>query len=114
MLQIRRLLLKAFTNVLKHSRARQVTVQATWRQDDAVVLLRIVDNGVGWSGERAVADTGSGHERRHGHGIESMRARALAIGAALRFETVPGGGLCVALDWPIERAADLQRSASVV
>lgn len=107
-LQIQRILLEAFTNVLKHARATRVTVQASWREDDAVVLLRIVDNGAGWAGEPGAGDAVSSALLRPGLGIESMRARALAIGAVLRFEPMPSGGLCVALDWPVERSRSPQ------
>lgn len=95
-LQIQRILLEAFTNVLKHARATQVTVSATWHEQEGQVSLRIVDNGTS-----AAVPLG---DARHGRGIDNMRARASAIGAAFRFEPVAAGGHCVALDWPVERA----------
>ena len=98
-LQIQRILLEAFTNVLKHSRAAQVTVRA--RCDAAaepVVKLQISDNGVG-------LDSGAADPRRQGHGIVNMKARAASIGALLRVEPQAGGGACVALEWQVRPAS---------
>lgn len=98
-LQVQRILLEAFTNVLKHARASQVIVQARWHgADEPLVKLQIADDGVG-----LCADAGAGEARHHGRGIDNMRARATAIGAVLRVEHAVGGGVCVALDWRVER-----------
>jgi signal transduction histidine kinase len=94
-LQVQRILLEAFTNVLKHARATRVSVQAHWHDGDPPsVILRLSDNGVGLPPETPV-------EASRGHGVPNMRARAGAIGAALRIEPVSAGGTCVVLEWPI-------------
>jgi hypothetical protein len=102
-LHVQRILLEAFTNVLKHARASQVTVQISWREgfsDDAtLVLLRIADNGVGLG-----TDAPARESQAHGRGLNNMRTRAAAIGASLRVEPSAGGGVCIALEWQVERA----------
>lgn len=92
-LQVQRILLEAFTNVLKHARATEVAVQARWEDGDSpAVVLSLTDNGVGLPGE-AVAG---------GHGVANMQSRAAAIGAVLRVEAAEGGGTRVVLHWPIK------------
>jgi signal transduction histidine kinase len=98
-LQVQRILLEAFTNVLKHARASRVTVQARWQDGDPpAVLLKLLDNG---SGLPAAAPA----EAPPGHGIANMRARASAIGASLSIEPAPLGGTCVFIEWPLPAAS---------
>ncbi len=94
-LQVQRILLEAFTNVLKHARATEVAVQARWEEADTPeVVLSLTDNGVGLpEGPRA-----------GGHGVANMQSRARAIGAVLRVEPAEGGGTRVVLHWPIKGA----------
>lgn len=97
-LQVQRILLEAFTNVLKHAHATEVAVQAWWV--DGVggaapsVVLSLCDNGVGLP---AVLPTG-------GHGVSNMQSRAASIGATLHVEPGDSSGTRVMLDWPIQRA----------
>jgi signal transduction histidine kinase len=94
-LQVQRILLEAFTNVLKHARATEVAVQARWQDGQPpAVVLTLADNGVGLPDSPAVG----------GHGVSNMQARAAAIGAALRVEAGEGGGTRVVLHWPITHA----------
>jgi signal transduction histidine kinase len=96
-LQLQRILLEAFTNVLKHARATRIVMQAGWHGEATPPLVRIVltDNGRGLPS--APADG-----RPAGHGIANMRARAQSIGARLSIENAQeaGGGTRVRLDWP--------------
>ncbi|MFH7041311.1 ATP-binding protein [Paucibacter sp. JuS9] len=95
-LQLQRILLEAFTNVLKHAQARQVTVSARWlpaRDGHAAeVQLRLIDDGIG--PQAAPEGTPAGH------GLTNMRARAASIGAVLHIGQGAEGGTCVAIDWP--------------
>lgn len=94
-LQVQRILLEAFTNVLKHARATEVAVQARWEEGDTpAVVLSLTDNGQGLP-EVPVAG---------GHGVANMQSRAAAIGAVLRVEGGPAGGTRVVLHWPIRQA----------
>jgi len=91
-LQVQRILLEGFTNVLKHSRATQVTVQARWEDGpEPKVLLSLIDDGVGLPAEVSQA----------GHGLTNMRARASAIGAELKVENAPVRGTRVVIEWPL-------------
>lgn len=94
-LQVQRILLEAFTNVLKHSRATEVVVHAHWLDGDGTaVLLKLSDNGVGLPPfDRA--------DTLRGHGVANMRSRADSIGASLRVESAGGGGTSVTLLWPV-------------
>lgn len=92
-LQIQRILLEAFTNVLRHAQATRVRVSARQqpgpvRQPDdesPCLVLEIADNGIGMPGPAAAG----------GQGLANMRARAQAIGAHLDVTSVPGQGTCV-------------------
>ncbi|HEX7866911.1 MAG TPA: ATP-binding protein [Variovorax sp.] len=96
-LQLQRILLEAFTNVLKHAGATRIVMHASWHGEETPSLVRIVltDNGRGLPA--APANGG-----RTGHGIANMRARAQSIGARLQIETVDpaAGGARMQLDWP--------------
>jgi len=95
-LQIQRILLEAFTNVLRHAQASRVRVSARQEGQPAQhLLLEIKDNGVGMS-DRAPAG---------GHGLANMRARAQAIGATLELSSSPGEGTRVQIALPV-RAPD--------
>lgn len=78
-LQILRILQEAFTNVLKHARARNVAVDLDFAPD--ALRIRISDDGVGF------ADLGSGT----GRGLRNMRLRAQKIGAQFDIERLSAG-----------------------
>jgi len=96
-LQLQRILLEAFTNVLKHARATRIVMHASWHGEATPPLVRIVltDNGRG-------LPSAPGDARHAGHGIANMRSRAQSIGAQLHIETASdaGGGTRLRLDWP--------------
>jgi len=96
-LQVQRILLEGFTNVLKHARATEVAVQAQLVDTDegrAVIQLSLTDNGVGLPAQREVG----------GHGVANMQSRAASIGASLRVEPGAEGGTSVVLHWPMQAA----------
>ncbi|MGJ7497851.1 sensor histidine kinase [Variovorax sp. RT4R15] len=92
-LQLQRILLEAFTNVLKHAGATRITMHAQWRDesDPPHVLITLTDNG---RGMREDAPLSGG-----GHGLANMRARAQTIGASLAIRPHMGGTR-VMLEWP--------------
>jgi signal transduction histidine kinase len=102
-LHMQRIVLEAFTNVLKHARASQVTVQISWREQDGVdaplVLLRIADNGIGLG-----TDLRTHEAQIYGRGLNNMQTRAAAIGAEFCVEPSTSGGMCISLEWQVERA----------
>ena len=91
-LQIQRILLEAFTNVLRHAQARRVRVgahQLLGPGSQRCLVLEIADDGVGLPGDG---------QERGGQGLANMRARAQAIGAVLEVRSRPGQGACVRLE----------------
>ena len=75
---------EALQNVVKHARARAVDLALA--VDARVLVLRVVDDGVGFD------PTGSfpGHL-----GLGSMRERAAAVGGTVELENTPGRGTTV-------------------
>ncbi|WP_374625284.1 7TM diverse intracellular signaling domain-containing protein [Pandoraea sp.] len=81
-LELLRILQEALTNVLKHSRASQVSIDL--QHDDGRVTLRVEDNGVGFGVDgvqSSVSPDAMGH--RNGTGLHSMRLRAQRLGGSL-------------------------------
>ena len=98
--QVQRILLEAFTNVLKHAGATRVTVHASYRDGaEPGVVVSVSDNGCGLAGRQP-----KGAGTVAGHGMANMRARAAAIGASLCFEPGPGGGTRVVMQWTLPGA----------
>jgi signal transduction histidine kinase len=66
-LQVQRILLEAFTNVLKHAHATQVAVRTRWHEAGGRVSLQIADDGVG------LRNDGDGYEAQsRGRGIGNI------------------------------------------
>jgi len=73
-----------FANVVKHSRARRVTVRT--RSDAQGVYLSVIDDGIGMA-----VGSAPGKGQR---GLGNLRARASKLGARLRFfDAQPGTGV---------------------
>ena len=81
---IHRILQEALTNVLRHSRAREVDI-ALDRVDDDLVLV-VTDDG-----REPAKEPGA----NPGYGLMGMRERAVAIGGSLEYGRIPGGGFSV-------------------
>lgn len=78
-LQVQRLLLEAFTNILKHSQASHVEVMLECAGDGAIGWkLRLRDDGIGLRREQAQQPGAAS-----GLGLANMARRAEAIGATL-------------------------------
>lgn len=87
-MHLMRLMQEAFSNILKHSRASSACFQAAVLAGGGV-RMALSDDGLGFTADQ-----------RHGIGLDSMRARASAIGATMTVHTAPGGGTTVELLWP--------------
>ena len=100
-LQLQRIILEAFTNVLQHAGATRLKVECRRVEgtEPALVLL-IEDDGRGM---------GSAEGQARGHGLDNMRARARAIGAELSLGSGPAGGTAVRLVLPIRQPASPPR-----
>ncbi len=91
LLQVYRILQESLQNVLKHSRASQVTIKAQVLESDQqrVVEISIRDNGVGLD-----------DDAEHGHGLSNMRDRASRVGGSLRIRRAdPGSEVLLRVPW---------------
>jgi signal transduction histidine kinase len=86
-LQVLRILQEAFTNILKHAHASQISVGTSI--EAGRVSIRVSDNGRGF-----------GDSQGTGHGLASMHDRARRIGGVLQVAPSPGG-TTLALSLPI-------------
>jgi signal transduction histidine kinase len=91
-LQIQRILLEAFTNIMQHANASTVTVSAKYVPDSASVQITIEDDGVGFEPQELEAK---------GHGLHNMSFRAEAIGATLMFQRLKAKGVTLTLTLPV-------------
>jgi signal transduction histidine kinase len=96
-LQVQRILLEAFTNVIRHSGAGIVQVRALHvMHDDGGQLLSLCVDDNGSSAQLSVQPQAN---KSTGQGQANMRWRAQSIGAQLHIEKSPLGGLRVRLEW---------------
>ena len=91
-LAVYRIAQESLTNVARHAQATRVTVAL--EQGFESVVLRVVDDGRGFAG----------NPEEHG-GLQSMRERALLIGAALAIKEASPNGVEVRLEVPAVRVA---------
>ena len=100
-LQVLRILQESLANVLKHARAVTVTVTVGVEAD--VLVINVMDDGVGADATLAAV----------GHGVGNMRQRAERIGGALQIVVGTSGTvvkLSVPLTIPVKVAAAAHRS----
>ncbi len=88
------ILYEALSNVMQHSGATRVGLQAGWDAQAQRIEIALVDNGRGFD----TADTSPGH------GTANMRLRARQLGATLAIDAPPDGTR-VTLTLPIAGAA---------
>ena len=81
---------EALANAAKHAAATHLDVNV--RSEDSTILLKIRDNGRGFTQD----DT----DRRLGHGLSNMALRARAIGGELSVSSAPGEGTEVVAELP--------------
>ena len=81
---------EALSNSARHARARRLVV--SFRKDGNGASLSVADDGVGFD---ASARAAVGHD-----GLGNMRARAEAIGATIRIESVTGEGTRIIVGLP--------------
>ena len=93
-LAVFRIVQEALNNVVKHARARVVSIDITDGADGSAV--RVTDDGMGFAVDAVAAGQG-------GLGMRSMRERAAAAGLLLHVTSAPGQGTSVV----VRRAAAL-------
>ncbi len=82
---------ETLTNVRKHARANNVDISLGHDGED--LLLRIKDDGIGFSDASVAESTG--------HGLKNMRERAMALHGDIRIERNGAGGTVVILRLPL-------------
>ena len=94
-LQLQRILLEAFTNVIRHAQASRLSVMArsSGTVDRPCLVLTVEDNGRGFDATRLPGA---------GQGMGNMRARAEAVGATLGVSRGDMGGTRLLLELPIK------------
>jgi len=84
---------EVLSNIARHARARHVDVELSVAGTN--VVLRVVDDGIGF--------TPDGADRAGGHGLRNMRARAVRLRRGFDVSTGPDGG--TVLEWRAELPA---------
>jgi signal transduction histidine kinase len=100
-LAIQRIVLEAMSNAMQHSGARNIRLAARPR-DGSGVEIRIEDDGSGYDAAQAGG----------GVGLNSMCARAQALGGSVDLASQPGKGTAVTLVIPAALGAARQRLES--
>jgi signal transduction histidine kinase len=95
-LHILRILQEAFTNIIKHSHATEIRVVTG--VDGDCVLVKIIDNGSGFSVEQGIGNAGKG--------LGNQIRRAESIGAEIRW-TSGDVGTSLVLHLPIRRRSGI-------
>ncbi|MEO8457249.1 MAG: GAF domain-containing sensor histidine kinase [Chloroflexota bacterium] len=83
---------EALNNISKHSKASSVSISL--RTQDGVLVLEVVDNGVGFDVATRTVTKGAHH------GMRNMRDRAEGVGATLEFESTAGEGTTLRMILP--------------
>jgi len=85
---------EAFTNILKHANATQVSILAEKREDELRVIVE--DNGSGFDPESTLATTDA-----RSIGLKGMAERAALVAGQLEIESAPGKGATIYLTIPL-------------
>ena len=120
-LQIYRIVQEAFSNIEKHSKAKEVTLTARnlnraqsasnqrfavplLNKEEKALLICITDDGKGFNRNKANAQSTQSLKKSKnadGLGIRGMHQRAAILGASLSFVEGAGSGLTVRLEVPL-------------
>lgn len=92
---------EALSNVAKHARASKVRLTLTYVDD--VLLLDVVDDGIGFSVDSVST------QNPHGFGLIGMRERLRRVGGRLTVESAPGSGTSVNAAVPLATTAETGR-----
>ena len=98
-LNLSRILREAITNVLRHAQASQIAVKTSLAQDR--FILSVKDNGVGLPAHGAIPH----------RGMNSMRARAAALGASLAWRATEPNGCQMLMETPLSNLPNQSAAA---
>ncbi len=89
---------EALTNIIRHTRSKDVEVTVHMEKDEHLVRLEIQDNGPGFALPENWIDL-----VREGHlGLMGMRERAEAVGGQLEVQSKKGKGTTVVVTVPLD------------
>ena len=94
-LHIFRIVQQACENAQEHSGATTIKIEGTIGENS--ILLRVIDNGKGFDGEKPLDLTALMRDKHFG--LAGMYERANIIKAKLKVDTEPGIGTTISLDW---------------
>lgn len=86
-----RIIQEALTNVARHSGASCVEVKL--HRSGEEVVLSVCDNGRGLPERHTIAPTS--------HGVRGMNERVKQLDGQIKFDSPPGGGLCIVVTLPL-------------
>lgn len=86
---IYRIIQEQLTNVVKYAHATSVKVIVAGTQND--IAIQVQDDGIGFELK----------EKNKGNGITNMISRAETLGGCLKFETSPGKGCTMTVEFPL-------------
>ncbi|MFP5436259.1 MAG: ATP-binding protein [Bacteroidia bacterium] len=78
------------TNIIKHSRATEATVQLTHHEDCINIIIE--DNGVGFNPESIQPD---------GMGLDAIKKKIAQLNGTLEIDSTPGKGTTIIIDIPV-------------
>jgi len=96
--QVLRIAGEAIVNARRHGRPRRVMVVLDYPANEAVLRLRVIDDGAGFDVRQAL-DTSGPH-----FGLAILRERAQQVRGHLRIDSAPGQGTTLDLAVPLARA----------
>jgi signal transduction histidine kinase len=96
---IHRIIQEAFTNIIKHAQAQNVSV--TIRQDDGEVTFSIEDDGQGFDTVQIMEN----HSSQKGMGLTTLKERVMLMGGAFDVWSRAGTGTRVTFSCPVEKGA---------
>jgi signal transduction histidine kinase len=94
-LHIFRIVQQACENAQEHSDATTIKIEGKIEENS--ILLRVMDDGQGFDGEKPLDLTALIRDRHFG--LAGMYERANIINAKLKVDTAPGKGTTISLDW---------------
>ncbi len=89
-----RILQEFFSNVIKHSKASELSVKLLYKEDSLEITAK--DDGVGFDFNNVVEGTG----------LINMRSRAQLINAVLAIDAAPNQGVLLTLHYPTNKPTD--------
>ena len=93
-------------NVVKHARARTVSLELSKEHD--LVKLMVRDDGIGFD----VTETMRSPEKTLGYGLFSMRERVNLLGGRFAIDSRQGQGTCVTLSLPLNTNKELESAGT--